>query len=61
MNNQNVDIYRELQQHLDKLPIGFPATESGVELRLLKHLFTPKQAELALNLEFQPIVLKKIY
>jgi NAD-dependent dihydropyrimidine dehydrogenase PreA subunit len=61
MNKENLDIYRELQRHLDKLPIGFPATESGVELRLLKHLFTPKQAEMALNLGFQPTVLKKIY
>ena len=61
MNNENNNIYRELQKHLDKLPIGFPATESGVELRILKKLFTPKQAELALKLGFQPLPLKKIY
>ena len=57
MNNENNNIYRELQKHLDKLPIGFPATESGVELRILKKLFTPKQAELALKLVFQPLPL----
>ncbi|MHA1885119.1 MAG: hypothetical protein ACW96S_08715 [Promethearchaeota archaeon] len=34
------DIYRVLQQALDKLPIGFPETESGVEIRILKHIFT---------------------
>jgi len=61
MNNEDFDIYRELQKHLDKLPIGYPATESGVELRILKHLFTPKQAELAMKLGFQPLPLKKIY
>ncbi|NVM37232.1 MAG: 4Fe-4S binding protein [Candidatus Lokiarchaeota archaeon] len=61
MNDENNSIYRELQKHLDKLPIGFPATESGVELRILKHLFTSKQAELATNLSFQPLPLKKIY
>ncbi len=61
MNNEDLDIYRELQKHLDKLPIGYPATESGVELRILRYLFTPKQAELALNLSFQPLPLKKIY
>jgi NAD-dependent dihydropyrimidine dehydrogenase PreA subunit len=61
MNEDNNDIYRKLQKHLDKLPIGFPTTESGVELRILKHLFTPKEAELAMNLGFQPLPLKKIY
>ncbi len=61
MNNEDLDIYQELQKHLNKLPIGYPATESGVELRILKHLFTPKQAELALKLGFQPLPLKKIY
>ena len=61
MENKKIDIYRELQKHLDKLPIGFPATESGVEIRILKHLFTPKQAEIAMKLGFQPLPLKKIY
>ena len=42
------DIYRKLAQHLDELPAGFPATESGVEIRILKRLFTPEEAELAL-------------
>ena len=46
------DIYRNLQEYLDELPIGFPATESGVEIRILKHLFTPEEAEIALNLIF---------
>jgi len=45
-----VDIYRKLAQHLDDLPGGFPATESGVELRILQRLFTPEEAELALHL-----------
>lgn len=55
------DIYRELQKHLDKMPVGYPATESGVEIRILKHLFSPEQAELALYLTYQPLPLKKIY
>jgi len=61
MEDENKNIYRELQLHLDKLPVGFPATESGVEIRILKHLFTPEQARLALLLMFQPLPLKKIY
>ena len=32
-------VYRDLQKHLDKQAVGFPATKSGVELRILKHLF----------------------
>jgi len=38
--------YRELQQHLDKAPVGYPATESGVDIELLKHLFTPEEARI---------------
>ncbi|MCG8572732.1 MAG: 4Fe-4S binding protein [Spirochaetes bacterium] len=43
-------IYRKLQQHLDKYPIGFPSTKSGVELKLLKLLFNPLEAKIALCL-----------
>lgn len=49
-----MEIYRELRQHLDKMPGGFPETESGVELRILKKLFTPAQAELALHTRLMP-------
>jgi NAD-dependent dihydropyrimidine dehydrogenase PreA subunit len=42
-------LYRQLQQHLDRMPVGFPATESGVEIRILRQLFTPGEAELTLQ------------
>jgi ferredoxin len=42
--------YRYLQEHLDKLPIGFPRTESGVEIKILQHLFTAKETQIALCL-----------
>lgn len=42
--------YKRLAHHLDGLPGGFPATDDGVELRILKRLFTPQQAELACHL-----------
>lgn len=48
------DLYRQLQQHLDRMPVGFPATESGVEIRILRHLFTPEEAEIALELSAIP-------
>jgi Na+-translocating ferredoxin:NAD+ oxidoreductase subunit B len=44
------DIYNRLAGHLDRLPGGFPATDSGVELRILKRLFSPEQARLACHL-----------
>jgi len=44
------DMYKKLAVHLDNLPGGFPATESGVEIRILKRLFTPTEAEAALSL-----------
>jgi len=44
------DLYQKLAQHLDRLPGGYPATESGVELRILRRLFSPQDAELALHL-----------
>jgi len=54
-------VYRDLQTHLDKLPIGFPSTKSGVEIRILKHLFTPEEAELARQLSMIPEPLEQIY
>ena len=55
------DVYRELQKHLDNMPVGFPATKSGVEIRLLKHLFTPEEAETALNISALPESLERIH
>jgi Na+-translocating ferredoxin:NAD+ oxidoreductase subunit B len=40
------EAYLKLARVLDTLPNGFPATESGVELKLLKKIFTPDQADL---------------
>ncbi|MCJ7499878.1 4Fe-4S binding protein [bacterium] len=48
------NIYRRLAKHLDRLPGGFPPTESGVELRILQRLFTHDEAELALHLTLIP-------
>ena len=48
------DVYRKLARHLDRLPGGFPPTESGVELRILRRLFSPEEAELAVHLTLAP-------
>jgi len=48
------DIYEKLAKHLDNLPAGFPRTESGVEMRILRRLFTPEDAEFAMHLTLIP-------
>ncbi len=44
------DVYERLRNRLDDLAAGYPATESGVEIYILKRLFTEKEAEFALHL-----------
>jgi electron transport complex protein RnfB len=50
------DVYRRLAQRLDDIPNGFPATESGIELRLLEKIFAPEEAALAsaMRLTYEP-------
>jgi hypothetical protein len=43
-------IYDELREFLDRLPGGFPQTESGVEMRILRKLFDLDEARMELNL-----------
>jgi hypothetical protein len=45
------DVYQRLAKKLDKLPQGFPATESGVELKILRKIFSPDDAEMTLRLK----------
>ena len=58
--SENHDVYRKLQKRLDKLPIGFPPTDSGVEVELLKSLFSPQEAEITIHLKLLPETLKVI-
>ena len=57
----DTDVYRELQRRIDVMPVGFPATESGVELRILRRLFTSEEAEAALLLSAVPEPLPRIH
>lgn len=54
---KNEKAYIDLQRHLDRQAVGFPATKSGAELRILKHIFSSKEAEIAtcLTYKFEPI------
>ena len=55
------NIYRQLQKHLDKMPVPFPETESGVEISLLKRLFNEEEAWIALQLSALPESVDKIH
>lgn len=48
------DVYRQLATHLDRLPGGFPPTDSGVEIKILQRLFSSQEAEIALALTLNP-------
>lgn len=54
------DVYKKLAVHLDNTPSGFPETESGVELRILKQLFTKEEAKLDLSLVLMPETIEAI-
>ena len=54
-------LYRALQRHLDRMPVPYPATESGVELSILRRLFTPDDARLALCLSAIPESLATVH
>ena len=41
------DIYPRLQEQLDHYSLGFPATESGVEIDILKEMFTEEEGAIA--------------
>lgn len=60
-NHPAPDPYTLLQQHLDRQPVGFPATASGAEIRILKHIFTPDQALIAACLSHRPEPLEDVH
>jgi NAD-dependent dihydropyrimidine dehydrogenase PreA subunit len=43
-------IYHDLANVLDSLPNGFPSTDSGVEIKLLRKIFRPEDAEMFCDL-----------
>ena len=42
--------YLKLREFLDRFPIGYPKTSTGIEIKILKRLFTEEEAKLALFL-----------
>jgi Na+-translocating ferredoxin:NAD+ oxidoreductase subunit B len=59
--NELDKIYRDLQRHIDRQAVGFPATKSGAEIRILKRVFTPEEARLATHLSYRPRSIDQIF
>ncbi len=55
------EVYRILQKRIDALPVPFPATSGGAELRLLRHLFNSEEASAACQLSALSEPISKIY
>ena len=49
-----MDVYQNLAHKLNEMPNGFPATKSGVELKILQKIFEPHEAEMALKIRTVP-------
>jgi ferredoxin len=52
------DVYTALVQHLDEMPIGAPMSDDLMEI--LRILFTPEEAELAVKLPFMNSTLEEL-
>lgn len=46
-------IYQKLREQMDHYSVGFPKAESGVDLKVLKKLYTEEEAALFLDLSMQ--------
>ena len=46
--------YLKLREFLDRFPIGYPKTSSGIEIKILKRLFTEEEAKIAVLLNPLP-------
>jgi Na+-translocating ferredoxin:NAD+ oxidoreductase subunit B len=51
---KTTDPYKLLAAKLSRTPNGFPATKSGVELKILKKIFSEDDARMALQLRMRP-------
>jgi Na+-translocating ferredoxin:NAD+ oxidoreductase RNF subunit RnfB len=55
-----MDVFERLAVKLDQLPNGFPRTGSGVEIRILKKIFHPEEAEAVIKMSPLPESAEKI-
>jgi Pyruvate/2-oxoacid:ferredoxin oxidoreductase delta subunit len=55
-----MDVYERLAGKLDELPNGFPRTETGLELKILRKIFLTEEAEVAVEMGALPETAAKI-
>lgn len=48
------DIYIKLREFLQGFPVGFPVSESGMELEILRRIFTPDEALVEMHVRQAP-------
>jgi len=53
--------YKKLRKHFNQQSVGYPSTLSGIELRLLREIFTVVEAEAALALTYRLETFQNIY
>jgi NAD-dependent dihydropyrimidine dehydrogenase PreA subunit len=56
----STDVYKRLRNHYHQHPMGFPETESEMELRILERLFSEEEADMALYLTPRPETAKAL-
>ena len=54
------EIYHKVSKVLDTLPSGFPSTDNGIEINILKKIFTPEEADLFCDLKMTPETAEQI-
>ncbi|MFX1567734.1 MAG: ATP-binding protein [Promethearchaeota archaeon] len=54
------EVYLKLREFLNQFPLGFPETPTGVEIKILKRLFTEHEARIATFLTPTPESAKRI-
>ena len=48
------DAFLKLREFLNQFPLGYPQSPSGVEIKILKRLFTIEEANIAIKLTHVP-------
>ena len=54
-------VYINLQRHLDRQAVGSPSSKSRAELKILRHIFSPAEAEIAAFLDYRHEPLEVVY
>lgn len=54
------DIYERLRDRLEMMATGYPATDNGVEVKILRKLFSEEDADLFLKMDKRPETVREV-